>query len=116
MRGVNSTLHFATRSSVEHAARCHSFVPRWGGAATPSAAIVAIAAGAFKTSRQLGGIIGVAVMGLVVGAGETTAAIRVCLLTAVAALVVGALISGLGLTGEKKQSDIWDDRDRIDRS
>lgn len=56
-----------------------------------------ITAGVLNTLRQAGGIVGVAVMGMVGGTGETPPAIRACLLAAVIALGAGGISSGFGL-------------------
>ncbi|MFD2415446.1 MFS transporter [Amycolatopsis pigmentata] len=54
-----------------------------------------IAAGAFNTLRQVGGLVGVAVMGLLGGTGETLGSIQACLLAAAVALAAAGATSAL---------------------
>ncbi|WP_327323427.1 MFS transporter [Streptomyces sp. NBC_01210] len=59
-----------------------------------------IASGVLNASRQLGGLIGVAVMGLLVGqaaSGHFVSGLRAALLSAVAALAVSGVLSAVGI-------------------
>jgi MFS transporter, DHA2 family, methylenomycin A resistance protein len=56
-----------------------------------------IASGAFNTLRQVGGIIGVAVMGLLVGHGASLQAVQACIVAAMVALGIGLVISLTGV-------------------
>ncbi|EMF22264.1 hypothetical protein ACPCIX_00815 [Streptomyces pseudogriseolus] len=59
-----------------------------------------IASGVLNASRQVGGLIGVAVMGLLVGevaSDQFPSGLRAALLSAVAALAVSAALSTVGL-------------------
>lgn len=60
------------------------------------------AAGAFNTLRQLGGIVGVAVMGLVAGAG-TAAGVGACVLLAGATQVVSVILAAAGIRGSSSR-------------
>lgn len=68
------------------------------GAVDPANA--GVASGALNASRQLGGLIGVAVMGFLVGqaaSGHFLSGLRAALLSSVAALAVGAALSAAGI-------------------
>lgn len=64
-----------------------------------------IASGVLNASRQVGGLVGVAVMGLLVGqaaAGHFLAGLRFALVAAAVSLAIGAVLSAYGLRGPEE--------------